>query len=194
MSIPVVFEDSWLLVVNKPAGLLTIPTPKKEKRTLTQILNLYLCHRLDRNTSGLIIYAKSKSIQKKMMEMFKERKVKKTYIAYVQGDLRPRKGKINYSIGRKSACTRYEVMRGRRDFSIVKVYPKTGRKNQIRLHFKMIGHPIVGEDRFSFRRDFALRAKRLCLHAQNLEFYHPVTKRLISLRTESPTFKLVRRN
>ncbi|MBU1090264.1 MAG: RluA family pseudouridine synthase, partial [Candidatus Omnitrophica bacterium] len=86
MNIPIIFEDDWLLVVDKPTGLLVIPTPKKEKRTLTSILNeefksrgaeynLHPCHRLDRETSGLIIYAKGKSAQKKTAELFRQKKI-----------------------------------------------------------------------------------------------------------------------
>ena len=93
MNIPIVYEDEWLSVLNKPAGLLVIPTPKKEKRTLTSILNddlkirdltyrLHPCHRLDKETSGLIIYAKGKSIQKIMLQEFKQRKIKKRYRKY----------------------------------------------------------------------------------------------------------------
>ena len=84
MNIPIIYEDEWLLVADKPSGLLTVPTPKNEKRTLTSILNLYPCHRLDRETSGLIIYAKDKSTQQKMMDEFRGRKVKKTYLAFVR--------------------------------------------------------------------------------------------------------------
>ena len=108
MNIPIVYEDDWLLVVNKPAGLLTIPTPKKESRTLTSILNqdaverelkysLHPCHRLDRDTSGLIIYAKGKSIEKKMTDAFRDRLVHKKYIAFVHGKLAQPQGQISYA-------------------------------------------------------------------------------------------------
>ena len=86
-NIPIVYEDNWLLVVDKPAGLLTIPTPKKESRTLTSILHAHPCHRLDRETSGLIIYAKGKSTQKKMMQEFKDKRVKKKYIGVPWQDI-----------------------------------------------------------------------------------------------------------
>jgi 23S rRNA pseudouridine1911/1915/1917 synthase len=195
MNIPIVYEDDWLLVLNKPQGLLTMPTPKNEVRTLTSILNedlkkrelsyhLHPCHRLDRQTSGLIIYAKGKSIQKKMMELFKYKKVRKTYIAFVQGRLSNNKGDLRYSIEGQSALTKYRVMQRRKDFTIVEVKPLTGRTNQIRIHFKQIGHPILGETKYAFRRDFKLKAKRLCLHAKDLEFVHPITKRYISLHTD----------
>jgi len=197
MDIPIVYEDDWLLVLNKPAGLLTIPTPKKELRTLTSILNedlkkrglsyrLYPCHRLDRETSGLIVYAKGKSIQRKMMEEFWCRNIKKTYIAFAQGRLLKDEGKINYPIEGRSAITEYIILEKRMDFSIVEIMPLTGRTNQIRIHFKQIGHPLVGETKFAFRRDFKLKAKRLCLHAKMLEFIHPLTKKVISLVAPLP--------
>ncbi len=144
MDIPVVYEDDWLLVADKPAGLLSVPTPKKEHRTLTDILGLYPCHRLDRETSGLIIYAKTKSVQKKMADLFKQRKVKKTYIAFVQGRPPRPQGEIKNQIEGLSAITLYTIIEQRNDFSIVRVNPITGRTNQIRLHFKMIGHPVIG--------------------------------------------------
>lgn len=175
-----------MLVVDKPAGLLTIPTPKNEPRTLTSILGLYPCHRLDRETSGLIIYAKGKSIQKKMMDLFKEKKVSKSYIAFVQGRVTGLQGEIKNRIEGLSAVTRYRVIEQRNNFSIVRVSPVTGRTNQIRIHFKLIGHPLLGEKKFAFRRDFKLKANRLCLHAKALEFIHPVSHKVISLDSELP--------
>lgn len=197
-DISVTYEDNWLLIVNKPSGLLVIPTPKNEPRTLTRILNedlkkkgllyrLHPCHRLDRETSGLIIYAKGKSIQKKMMELFKLKKVKKTYVAYVLGRLTKNRGEMRYPIEGQTALTRYRVIQRRKDFSVVEATPLTGRTNQIRIHFKLIGHPIMGETKYAFRRDFKLKAKRLCLHAKKLEFTHPVTKNIISLTTKLPS-------
>jgi len=192
MNIPIVYEDDWLVVVDKPAGLVTIPTPKSETRTLTSILNadlkekgtayrLHPCHRLDRETSGAIIYAKGKSVQRKMMEAFKQRKVNKTYIAFVQGRVTAAQGEIRLPIERQQAVTRYRLIEQRRDFSIIEAIPLTGRTNQIRIHTKLLGHPVVGETRFAFRRDFCLRAKRLCLHAASLEFAHPVTAKVIHI-------------
>ncbi|MDD2752401.1 MAG: RluA family pseudouridine synthase [Candidatus Omnitrophica bacterium] len=184
MNIPIIYEDDWLVIVDKPSGLLVIPTPKKENRTLTSILNLHPCHRLDRETSGLIIYAKGKSVQKQMMELFFQRQVKKNYLAFVQGKLPQRNGVIKSTIEGKPAQTHYAVLEERKDFSIVKVIPVTGRKNQIRIHFKSIGHPIVGESKFAFRKDFALKAKRVCLHANYLEFLHPVTKKMLQVEAK----------
>ncbi len=186
MNIPIVYEDDWLLVVNKPAGLLSVPTPKKESRTLTSILNqdaverelkyrLHPCHRLDRETSGLIIYAKGKSIEKKITDYFRDRLVHKKYIAFVHGKLAHLEGQISYVIEGKNALTKYKVIQEKSNYSVVEVIPVTGRTNQIRIHFKDIQHPLVGEDKFVFRKDFVLRFKRVCLEAKELQFRHPVT-------------------
>lgn len=197
MPIRILYEDEWLLIVDKPAGLLTIPTPKREARTLTGILNaelkaknsafrLHPCHRLDRETSGLMIYAKGKGIQKKIMALFQARQIKKTYLAFIQGAPPKNHGLLDYRIDRQEAFTKYRIMERRKTFSIVEVQPLTGRKNQIRLHFKRLGHPLVGETKFAFRRDYPLRAKRVCLHAQALQFLHPVTKKEIKLFSPLP--------
>ncbi|MCK9594303.1 MAG: RluA family pseudouridine synthase [Candidatus Omnitrophica bacterium] len=196
MNIPVVYEDDWLIILDKPAGLLTVPTPKNESRTLTSILNeesqasgknrFYPCHRLDRETSGLIIYAKSRPIQDQIMDLFRRHKVKKTYIAFVQKRINQPGGNIRVPIEGKQAVTRFEVLERRGDFSVVKVSPETGRTNQIRIHFKGIGHPIVGETKFAFRKDYALRHKRLCLHAFSLDFTHPVTGKCLRLQADLP--------
>lgn len=193
MNIPIVFEDDWLLVVNKPAGLLSVPTPKNESRTLTSILNqdaqekgvkyrLYPCHRLDRQTSGLLIYAKTRGIESKMADAFRNRQVSKKYIAFVHGKLARPQGIISSAIEGKSAVTNYKVMQEKNNYSVVEVSPVTGRTNQIRIHFKSIQHPLVGEDKFIFRKDFALRAKRVCLHAKFLEFKHPATGKTVAIQ------------
>ena len=197
MNIPIVFEDDWLLVADKPAGLLSVPTPKKESRTLTSILNqdaqerslkyrLYPCHRLDRETSGLLIYAKSKSIEEKMTDAFRNRLVSKKYIAFLHGKLPQPQGVINSAIEGKSALTKYRVLKEKSNYSVVEVYPVTGRTNQIRIHFKHIQHPLVGGDKFAFRKDFALRAKRVCLHAKYLEFKHPQTAKTVVVESVLP--------
>ena len=197
MNIPVVYEDDWLLIANKPSGLLTIPTPKKETRTLTSILNedsvqrgflyrLHPCHRLDKDTSGLIIYAKGKSAQQKMMALFKESKIKKTYLAFVSGHLEKTHGVIASPIEGQEAASEYRVIVRKQGFVVVEVRPLTGRTNQIRIHFLALGHPVLGETKFAFRRDFAIKAKRLCLHAKALEFMHPFTDQRLHVEAELP--------
>ncbi|MBM3246260.1 MAG: RluA family pseudouridine synthase [Candidatus Omnitrophica bacterium] len=197
MNIPIIYEDDWFLVVDKPAGLVTIPTPRKESRTLTSVLNadlaqkaiayrLHPCHRLDRQTSGLIIYAKGKSSQRMMMDEFRQKRVKKVYLAFVQGALAKNQGEIKTPIEGQAAVTQYRVIQKRKGFTILEARPLTGRTNQLRIHFKAIGHPILGDTKFALRREFKVKARRLCLHARALEFIHPINKKIISLRAELP--------
>jgi len=197
----IVYEDEWLIIIDKPSGMLVIPTPKKETNTLTHLLNqeldrrgvevnAYPCHRLDRETSGLIIYAKGKSAQKLMMEKFSAKEVAKKYTAFVHGDVRNGHGIINKPLYNRNkreslnALTKYRVLERKADFTVVEVEPVTGRTNQIRIHFKDIGHPLVGESVYAFRKDFRLKFRRLGLHARELEFDHPVTGK--RMRMESP--------
>jgi 23S rRNA pseudouridine1911/1915/1917 synthase len=199
MNIPIVYEDEWLVAVDKPPGLLSIPAPKNDSRTLTGILNedlkvrnilwrLHPCHRLDRETSGLMIYAKGKSVQKKMMLLFKERKIKKTYLAFVHGNLKKEAGEIRSEIDGLAAQTKFRVVSRKSNFSVVEVEPLTGRTNQIRIHFKYLKHPLVGETKFVFRRDFTLKAKRLMLHAKSLSFSHPLTAKPVNLTSPVPVY------
>lgn len=190
-NLRIIFEDDCLMVVNKPAGLLVIPTPKRERHTLTSILDddlkergenaaVHPCHRLDRETSGLIIYAKGKRNQQIVMEQFRRHEVKKRYIAFVHGNLEETEGTLRGNIDGKPAITNYRVIERNNDFDVVEIIPLTGRKNQIRLQFKKIKHPLVGERRFVFARDFDLKFRRAALHAQRIEFFHPKTnERLI---------------
>jgi 23S rRNA pseudouridine1911/1915/1917 synthase len=188
----IAYEDEHVIIVNKASGLLVVPTPKGETNTLTDLLNreldsrgakadAYPCHRIDRETSGLVIYAKGKQVREIMMEQFKKHLVKKTYIAFVHGIVRKNsdtlKGNVYNQKKRKTELmiTKFKVLERRKDFTILEIEPVTGRTNQIRLHLKQIGHPLVGESVFSFRKDFKLRFKRVALHAKALEFNHPVT-------------------
>ena len=192
MNIPILYEDDWFLIVDKPSGLLTIPSPRNESRTLISILNteaqhqghayrLHPCHRLDRETSGVIVFAKGKSVQKNMMDLFFKREVAKHYTAFVQGVPDRLDGKISKSLEGAPALTRYRTLEKRSNYSVIDISPVTGRTNQIRVHFKMIGHPLVGEDKFAFRKDYALKAKRVCLHARSISFTHPVTRQAVTV-------------
>lgn len=188
----IIAEDDALIVVNKPSGMLVIPAPGKDRNTLSQRLNeeldrrgievnAYPCHRLDAETSGVILYAKGKAVQQQMMELFKQRKVRKKYLAFVRGRVQKKHGTItfpimNYQKQREDpAITRYQVVSMSEHFSVVEVMPETGRKNQIRIHFKQIGHPLLGERVYAFKKDFPLAFKRVALHALSLSFSHPCT-------------------
>ena len=190
-NIPVIYEDENLLVLNKPAGLLTIPAPEKNTKALTEILNAaclregvswkpHPCHRLDGETSGLIFFAKGKNKQKSLMELFHQKQVRKTYIAFVQGDVKKSEGVFTRSLDGMPSRTLYKIQEKREInsalFTVVEVNPETGRKNQIRLHFKAAGNPLVGETRFAFRKDFPVAVPRLMLHACRLEFKDPWTE------------------
>jgi 23S rRNA-/tRNA-specific pseudouridylate synthase len=133
-----------------------------------------------------VIYAKGKSVQEKMMEAFRARSIKKTYIAFVRGCPARTEGEMKNQIEGQPAQTKYKVISKKKDFSVVEALPVTGRTNQIRIHFKQLGHPILGETKFAFRKDFAIKAKRLCLHAQSLEFIHPVAHKFIRLTCGLP--------
>lgn len=186
----IVYEDDRILVADKPAGMLVIPTPRRETDTLTALINkdldrrgiaanAYPCHRIDRETSGLVVYAKGKSMQKKMMAQFASREVKKTYIAFAHGSMPRNAGTIDTSIFNRNkghgeeALTRYKVVGRFKDFSVLEVEPVTGRTNQIRIHLKSSGHPLVGESVYAFRKDYKLKFRRAALHAKSLEFTHP---------------------
>ncbi|MDD5005465.1 MAG: RluA family pseudouridine synthase [Candidatus Omnitrophica bacterium] len=186
----IVYEDESLIVVNKPSGILTVPTPKNEKYTLTACLNKVLekrglntkvfpCHRLDRETSGLIIYAKSPAAQEMIMEQFKIGQVKKKYIAFVQGLIKNPSDTISFPIENKKAITKYKLLQRRKDYSIIEVEPSTGRTNQIRIHFKMIGHPLLGERKFAFGKDSKVKFRRVALHASEIQFRHPADGRIL---------------
>jgi RluA family pseudouridine synthase len=190
-NIKVIFEDDRILVIDKPPGLLVTPTPKKEDNTLIDILNreyqqrgaqtkIYLCHRLDRETSGVMVLAKGKGAQQRIMQQFHQGKVKKKYLCFIQGDLKQKSGIIRYPIEGKSAVTKYNVAGyNPQGFSVVTVETLTGRTNQVRIHFKMLGHPLVGERKFAFGKDYQLKFRRAALHAQSIELLHPFSGRTV---------------
>ncbi|MBL7198338.1 MAG: RluA family pseudouridine synthase [Candidatus Omnitrophica bacterium] len=193
----IVFEDKRLLVVNKPSGMLTVPTPKKEKHTLTSCIKnifeerglhieIFPCHRLDREASGLIIYAKNRDIQHKIMSQFKNGQVRKKYIAFIDGLIKKPKGTISFAIENKRAITKYKLLQRRKYYSIIEVEPSTGRTNQIRIHFKMVGHPLLGERRFAFGKDFKIKFRRLALHASEIQFRHPLSDKVLTISLRLP--------
>lgn len=201
--IPVLHEDESYIVFDKPAGVLVIPAPGEIKQTLVDIVNrqhapaqgwkLHPCHRLDRETSGAIIFAKGKGQQQAMMGLFHKKAVIKKYIAFVHGKLPQRQGELRSAIRdldqvkfrrgavAKPSVTRYKVLEERKSFSIIEVTPVTGRTNQIRIQFAQIGHPLVGERKYARGKDYKLRFRRVALHAHVLEWEHPVTRERINV-------------
>lgn len=207
--IDVLFEDDSSVVFNKPSGLLVVPTPKKEKNTLVDLVNglrttelgkpkLFPCHRLDRDTSGLILFAKGQDNERRLMEQFKSGRIKKKYVALAHGKIKQKAGEIKGYIKdldqmkfqrqapAKWAVTRFKVLEVHKNFSVVEVVPVTGRTNQIRIHFAQLGHPLLGERKYAFGRDFDTKFKRTALHALELSWHHPVTNKLIECRAPWP--------
>lgn len=196
----IVFEDDCLLVVEKDSGLLVIPTPKGETNTLTGRLNSYLdtkypgqnisahpCHRIDRDTSGLVLYAKGKTMQQKIMGQFHDHLVHKKYLAIIHGRPGKNENMISFRLGNKPAQTRYRVIKNfGREYSLAEAEPITGRTNQIRIHFKMIGHPVVGERRFAYAKNYQVKARRLMLHSASISFNHPATGQPLSFSSNPP--------
>jgi len=198
----IVFNDEYVIVLNKIAKLLIHPSPKKEKWTLTSILkdkikaDVYPCHRLDRETTGLIIYARDKQMQKKVMDEFKKGLVKKKYIAFVRGKIKKPRGYLSgyildadgarFKEKPKMAKTNYRVLNNLKYFSVVELMPVTGRTNQLRIQLAKQGNPILGERRYAFRRDFRVDFKRLALHAYFLSFIHPVSRQRVNLEIDLP--------
>jgi len=145
-----------------------------------------------------VIYAKGKGNQQLMMEEFRAQRVKKKYIALVHGKLKQPEGVIkNYiedlAIGmkkhrheRRLAITEYKVASENRGYSVVEVFPLTGRTNQIRIHFNQMGNPLLGERKYAFPRDFALKFKRVALHARQLDFFHPISRKRLTLTSALP--------
>jgi 23S rRNA pseudouridine1911/1915/1917 synthase len=196
LKIKIVYEDDDILVVNKQAGI-EVDQPRSDgENNIVNYLkkyfnqkNIFLVHRLDKFTSGLVVVAKNEKAQKNLEQQFRERKVKKVYHAIVLGIFDKKRGTIDAPIGldRKikqkrcvfrggeKATTNYETLKRINDeFTLVKLEPVTGRTHQLRVHMEYIGHPIVG-DKLYFGRVENLKTKGFALIAKRIEFYHPVT-------------------
>lgn len=198
----IIFNDEYIVVLNKIAKILVHPSSKNEKNTLTFLLReklgeaVFPCHRLDRETSGLIIFARNRKIQNEIMNQFRVRGIEKRYLALVKGRLNKRSGFLrDYIIdqdGRKfgekpkEAKTLYSVLKEFDEFSMLELKPLTGRTNQLRIQLSKLGHPILGERKYAFRRDFKVDFNRLALHAFFLSFIHPVSRERVSLKIDLP--------
>ena len=208
-GLDIVFEDAHLLVVNKHEGLLS-NSRSKEDRTVITVLNQYLdathqrchahiVHRLDRDTSGLMVVSKSKEVSRKFEEDWKERVYDRRYVAVVWGKLEQHRGEIRSWLtdgefcvlsspednGGKLAVTHYEVMRESRRYSLVQLKLDTGRRNQIRVHMRELKHPVVHDPMYGYKDDIS-PINRLALHAFRLCFVHPVTGKKMQFETPIP--------
>lgn len=208
LAITVVYEDEWLLVVDKPAGMVVHPAPGHPTGTMVNALrgrgiaggDAYrpgIVHRLDRDTSGLLIVAKDPAVHRRLQEMIRRREVQRRYIALIHGRPSSVSGTIEAPVGRdprrrvgmavggiaaRSAVTHFRITEELGDLTLVEVRLETGRTHQIRVHFLAIGHPIVGDPMYA-RRD-VLNIGRQFLHSAVLGFSHPVSG--LAMRFESP--------
>jgi 23S rRNA pseudouridine1911/1915/1917 synthase len=204
----VVYEDPYLLVIDKRAGLLSMSNNTRQQ-TVQSVLNRYLekggsrctshlVHRLDRDTSGLMVYAKDVKTQRSLIEGWQQLVTDRRYVALVSGELEEPKGVIRSWLtedkhfvthsspvdnGGKYAVTHYNVLRSANGYSLVELELETGRKNQIRVHLSDLGHPIVGDFKYG-SSDESLQ--RLGLHAYLLAFRHPVTGKFMRFETPVP--------
>lgn len=199
----IIYEDQSILVYNKPSGIAS-----DEKELFSQIKTYcptaLPVHRLDKETSGLILFAKNKDSAQSLLRQFKNREVKKTYLALVAGIPKIAKGHIKNYIGKihaKSqhiwgvvikeegslAETSWEIVQQGKDTALIRCYPLTGRTHQIRIHLAHIGYPILGDSIYGKRHLSQKIVSRLMLHAQSIAFYHPQTKKYISFTIPEPT-------
>ena len=194
-DLEIVFEDDWLLLINKPADFLSVPGKELKDSVLERIKINYpsatgplLVHRLDMSTSGLLLVAKTEDVYKNLQKQFIQRKVRKTYLALLEGIVNEKEGNIDlplrvdledrpkqmvcYEHG-KNALTEFKVLEIKDNKTWIKFYPITGRTHQLRVHAAHhlgLNCPIVGDDLYG------TKAQRLHLHAAQIEFTHPITK------------------
>jgi 23S rRNA pseudouridine1911/1915/1917 synthase len=206
----VAYEDDHLLVIDKPAGVVVHPARGHRTGTLSQALadraaggdepwRAGIVHRLDRDTSGLLVVAKSDEVHRVLKRLISERALRREYIALVQGHPSARTGTIDAPIGRHrrdrvlmsidtddphEARTHFEIERLLARAALVRVLLDTGRTHQIRVHMAAIGHPVCGDPQYGTAGEFGLR--RQFLHAARLAFVHPVTGENVDVRSELP--------
>ncbi len=205
----IIFEDTDLIVVEKKEGLLTVTTGTNHDTTAFSILKnhvkksspankIYTVHRLDRETSGVLVFTKNRDAQHTFRNNWQEIVTKRTYVAVVEGKVERQKDRIvswltenevslkikssKTDNGGKEAITNYKLLKAGEEFSLLEIELETGRKNQIRVHMESIGHPIAGDRKYGS----TVNIGRLALHARVLEFYHPVTGEIMHFETPVP--------
>jgi len=217
IPLDIVYEDASLIVINKPPGMVVHPAPGHSGGTLVNAL-LHHCddlagiggverpgivHRLDKDTSGLIVAAKTETCMQSLTRQFKERDIRKVYLALAKGTFESKTGEIDVPIGRhkthrkkmsthtsagREAQTRYEVIRQLDGYAYVQLFPRTGRTHQLRVHLASIGHPILGDRLYGGTLGPGLpQIERQALHAYRLELTHPVTENLLQLESPLPS-------
>lgn len=206
-----VHEDEHLLVVDKPAGLLTIATESERTQTVYRLLRdwaeaqgegrIFVVHRLDRETSGLLVFAKSAAAKQTLQAQFQARMPERVYVARVEGVVRAPEGTLTSRLvedralrvrpardagSGKDAITRYRVLERYPGATLLELALVTGRRGQIRAQLAALGHPIVGDRAYGARGD---RRRRVCLHATRLGFVHPSRRRVVFESPPPPSFR-----
>ncbi len=213
----VVYEDSDLIVINKPKGMVVHPAPGNYSGTLVNalmhhckgqlsgingVLRPGIVHRIDKNTSGLLVVAKTDVAHNSLAEQFKEHSIKREYRAIVYGRLKESKGRVDQPIGRdqndrkkmtvtsknsKNAVTNYYVLEELNGFSYIKCVLETGRTHQIRVHMSYLGHPLAGDEVYGHKKVIS-SLNGQCLHAKTLGFIHPVSGEYMEFDSELPAY------
>lgn len=208
MNLDIVFEDDWLLIINKPAGIAIHPSILHYSDSLCNGIRFYFdkiglnkkvrpVNRLDLNTSGLVVFAKCEYIQECLISQMKNNEFKKEYLAVCNGIFEKKSGTINLPIARKEnsiiercisedgqpSITHYEVLKDFDNYSLVKCSLETGRTHQIRVHMSAIGHPLLGDSLYGSISDLI---DRQALHCYNLQFVHPVNNNVLNFYGELP--------
>ena len=204
----IIYEDDYLLVINKPANIAIHPSILHFDNSLSNGVKFYfdklglkkkirIVNRLDRNTSGIVVFAKNEYIQECLIKQMKTKELKKEYLAIAKGILKSKSDTLNFPIARKegsiiertvssdgdSAITHYDVVKEFNNLSLVHIVLETGRTHQIRVHFSYIGHPILGDTLYGSPPKLI---NRQALHSYKLTFIHPVTKKVVSLEAPLP--------
>lgn len=208
-GLKIIYEDEAIIVIDKPAGLLSIASDNEKiftayhkitdyVRTENPENRVFIIHRLDRDTSGLMVFAKDEVIKHQLQNNWQSAVVDRAYIAVVEGRLDKQEGTIkSWLLETKTklvyssltpgdgteAITHYRVVQANKNYSMLEIRLETGRKNQIRVHMKDIGHPIIGDKKYGTRVN---PISRLGLHAHILAFHHPVTREILCFETEAP--------
>lgn len=206
----ILFEDDYLIVIDKGYGLLSMATKNEKTETAYRIVSdyikssdpdahLFIIHRLDRDTSGVMMFAKRQRIQELMQRNWNESVIERKYMAVVEGTIEPSEGEIKsylkenaamqvYSTSNPEegqlAVTQYKTIASNKRFSLVEVQLETGRKNQIRVHMHDLGHPIIGDRKYGSECN---PIGRVALHAATLRFRHPITKQELHFESILPS-------
>lgn len=208
MALPIVYEDDAVLVIDKPAGIATIPSMNQPTGTIANGIRGYyekknlpytvhIATRLDRDTSGLMLIAKHRYSHAILSEMQKSKKVDRQYLAIITGGMQQERGTISAPIGRKEgsiieravvssgqrAVTHYQVLKKGEDMSLLKIHLETGRTHQIRVHFSAKGHPLIGDDLYGGSTEML---QRQALHSASLTFTHPLTREWMQFTSKLP--------